>query len=72
MTVTELGSILRRRYQHAAPRKQAVEVVLFGIEYAETLRTFSISEVCAEANIGKWGPQISLGVNLSERVVRKA
>jgi hypothetical protein len=71
MTTTELGIILRRRYQQAAPRKQAVEVVLFGIEYAETLRTCSIAEVCAEADIGKWGPQISLGVNLSERVIHK-
>ncbi|MCB2128117.1 MAG: hypothetical protein KDE03_03330 [Rhodobacteraceae bacterium] len=71
MTSNELGRILRGTYDKAGPRQKAVAVVCFGIEYADALRTQSVAAVCASADIGKWAPQINLGVNLAERVETK-
>ncbi|MDI3336665.1 hypothetical protein QKW60_09625 [Defluviimonas aestuarii] len=71
MTANELGRILREDYIKAEPRQKAVAVVCFGIKYVNELKTQSVAAVCASADIGKWAPQISLGVNLAERVEMK-
>jgi hypothetical protein len=71
VTSDELGCILRADYNRAEHRQKAVAVVCFGIKYANELKTQSVAAVCASADIGKWAPQTSLGVNLAERVEMK-
>ncbi|SPH24841.1 hypothetical protein DEA8626_03874 [Defluviimonas aquaemixtae] len=71
MTADDLGRILRAEYDKAEQRQKAVAVVCFGIKYAQQLKSQSVAAVSACADIGKWAPQISLGVNLAEHVELK-
>ena len=71
MQTSRLAALLKERYDNVADKKKAVEVVLFGVEYAEVLKTQSEAAVCAAFGIGKWGPQIALGINLAAKVKLK-
>jgi len=71
MTTDELAKALRTSYDSAPTREKAVQVVLFGIVYSEHLSGQSIAEVTKRSGIGDWGPQVSLGVNLSNHVLVK-
>ena len=71
MTETELASLLRETYETAPYRRKHSFVVLFGIKYSEQLKSHSISSVCALSGIGKWGPQVSMGVQLADYVTPK-
>ncbi|MBR9766181.1 MAG: hypothetical protein GYB53_22385 [Rhodobacteraceae bacterium] len=68
MTVTQLASILKERYESAPDRDKAPHVVLFGIEFSESLASVSVAEVVSLSGIGKWGPQVSLGRKLAAHV----
>jgi hypothetical protein len=71
MKTDDLAATLRERYASAAPGCKAVEGVLFGIEHAELLKNMSIPDTATASGIGKWGPQVSLGVNFADRVALK-
>ena len=68
MTIDELSRQLKRYYDSAPARQKHVQVVLFGIVHARQLATVSVAEVVARSEIGKWGPQVSLGVGLANYV----
>jgi hypothetical protein len=70
MTIEELSRQLRHYYEAAPYRQKHVQVVLFGIVHAKDLENVSVAEVVARAEIGKWGPQVSLGVGLSKHVAQ--
>ena len=72
MTIDELAKSLKSFYDQAPYREKHVQVVLFGITYAKELSNTSVAEVVARADIGKWGPQVSLGVGLAKYVTPKS
>lgn len=71
MTIDELALTLKAYYDKAPEGQKNVHVALFGIVHAQDLAGASVAEVVARSGIGKWGPQVSLGVGLSNHVVRK-
>ena len=68
MTIDQLSRSLKQYYDTAPYREKHIQVVLFGIVHAQHLKTVSVAEVVARAEIGKWGPQVSLGVGLANYV----
>lgn len=68
MTETELADALRKQYDSAPSKRKHAFVVLFGIKFAEHLRQHSVASVCERSGIGKWGPQVSMGVQLADYV----
>jgi hypothetical protein len=71
MTIDELSRKLRQYYDTAPDRQKHVQVVLFGIVHAQHLEGVSVAEVVARSGIGKWGPQVSMGVGLAKYVTPK-
>jgi hypothetical protein len=68
MTTDELAKTLKEFYDRAPSGEKHVHVVLFGIKVAKALSTQSVAEVTARSGIGKWGPQVSMGVKLANHV----
>lgn len=71
MTIDERSRTLKHYYDTAPYREKHIQVVLFGIVHAKQLANTSVAEVVARAEIGKWGPQVSLGVGLANYVATK-
>ncbi|PQV57421.1 hypothetical protein LX70_01225 [Defluviimonas denitrificans] len=71
MTEQQLADLLRKAYDSAPYRKKHAFVVLFGVTHAEELKAHSIASICERSGIGKWGPQVAMGVQLAEYVSLK-
>ncbi len=71
MELQELADILRERYDTAPEGEKVVRVHLFGIKYAEELRSFSPGRVAKVAGVPAVSNEISKGRNLAKYVVLK-
>lgn len=69
MTVGEAALKLKRAHERGKRRGQtALHIHLFGIKYADDLRSLSIKEVVNRAGIPNYTSEISKGRNLAEYV----
>lgn len=71
MTIEELSAILKDQYENAPDKEQVVNIHLFGIEYAETIKrhNFKISEILKLAEMNKsYAAEIGKGMKLSKFV----
>lgn len=68
MTEHQLADHLGKAHDSAPYRRKHAFVVLFGITHAEHLKSHSIAAICERSGIGKWGPQVAMGVQLADYV----
>lgn len=71
MEKMELAKILRERYEKAKRNEAAMEIHLFGIEYADEIRegNYPVIELVELAGIGKgYAAEVSKGVKLASHV----
>ena len=69
MTVGEAALELKRAYERGSRRGQtALHIHLFGIKYADDLRSLSIQEVVNRAGIPNYASEITKGRNLADYV----
>ena len=74
LSVDELAVVLRERYDKAKRNEAALQIHLFGIEYAKEIRDgdFTIAELVEKAGMGSgYGTEISKAVKLSDYVALK-
>ena len=69
MTVGEAALELKRAYERGSRRGQiALHIHLFGIKYADDLRSLSVREVVNRAGIPDYVAEINKGRNLAKYV----
>ena len=69
MTVGEAALELKKSYERGKRRGQtALHIHLFGIKYADDLRSLSIREVVNRAGIPDYAAEINKGRNLAKYV----
>lgn len=71
MDKAELAEILRERYEKAKRNEAAMEIHLFGIEYAKEIQEggYPVMELVELAGIGRgYATEVSKGMKLSSHV----
>ena len=71
MEKEELAKILKERYENAKRNEAAMEIHLFGIEYADEIRegNYPVTELVELAGIGKgYAAEVSKGMKLASHV----
>ena len=71
MSEDELASILKERYENAKRNEAALQVHLFGIEFAKEIRAggFTMAQLIQRADISSgYAAELSKGVKLSDYV----
>ena len=69
MKIEEAAKLLRDTYRAAPRGKMAVSVHLFGIKYAEEIKSMSSHELAERAGIHRsYGTEIRKGINLAKYV----
>lgn len=72
MKIEEAARLLRDMYNTAPPGEKAVSIHLFGIKYADEIRSMSPEEVAARAEVPvSYGTEIRKAINLAKYVELK-
>ena len=71
-TIEKLGSILKDKYDNAPEKEQVANIHLFGIKYAEVIKSHTATQIIREAGIKKsFSAELSKGIRLSKFVIIK-
>ena len=73
-TIEKLGSILKDKYDNAPEKEQVANIHLFGIKYAEVIKShsYTAAQIIREAGIKKsFSTELSKGIRLSKFVIIK-
>ncbi|WP_042372131.1 HTH-like domain-containing protein [Bacteroides neonati] len=69
MMLNELGHKLKWMYEKAPKGEKVAMIHLFGIEYANEIKKYSIKDIVNAANMPKsYGTEVAKGVHLSRFV----
>lgn len=72
MTIDDAAKVLARRYQQAEKGQKVTQLYLFGIEYADQIESFSMSDLAIRAGLSKtFGTELNKAVNLAQFVKLK-
>ena len=72
MSEDELARILKERYENAKRNEAALQIHLFGIEFAKEIRAvwFTIAELIEKADMSPgYAAELSKGIKLSDYVM---
>ena len=69
MTIDEAAKLLSSRYENAEKGQQITQLYLFGIEFADEIGNFSMTDLAIRAGISKTlGTELNKAVNLAQFV----
>lgn len=72
MTIDEAAQILSDRYLKAPAKGKVVQIHLFGVEFADRIRNFSMTELAVRAGLPRtYGVELNKAINLAEFVAPK-